>query len=129
MRLSATLRMYSLRMTVAGMDEHGSSDVPGHTEQSMCSCPQRTSRMLRIRAERRLRMRLSRAFTLLAAWQTPLRPGLLVGQAAGGMTQEMTLPGQGLQQIATFAGPGFGCAHWHLLSLDLSGTQNGTATG
>jgi len=37
--------------------------------------------------------------------------GLLVGQAARGMTQEMTLPGQRLQQIGTFPTHGFGCCH------------------
>jgi hypothetical protein len=37
--------------------------------------------------------------------------GLLVGQAAGGIPHEMTLPGQGSQQVGTFAGHRFRCAH------------------
>jgi hypothetical protein len=44
------------------------------------------------------------------AGRRPL-PGLLIGQAAGGITQEVTLPGQGLQQVGTFAGHRFRCTH------------------
>jgi hypothetical protein len=39
--------------------------------------------------------------------------GLLVGQAASGITQEVALPGQGLQQVGTFAGRRIRCAHRH----------------
>jgi hypothetical protein len=39
--------------------------------------------------------------------------GLLAGQAAAHMAQEVPLPGQGLQQVGTFAGHRFWCTHWH----------------
>jgi hypothetical protein len=54
--------------------------------------------------------------------------GLFVGQSAGGIPQEMTLPGQGLQQVGTLAGRRFWCTQCRPpFFIGSSRTQNGTA--
>ena len=53
---------------------------------------------------------LDQAAQAQCAGRGPLR-GLLVGQAASGMTQEVPLPGQRLQQIRTFSSHRFRCRH------------------
>jgi hypothetical protein len=56
--------------------------------------------------------------------------GLLVGQAAAGITREVTLPSQGLQQVGTFPATGSGALNAIRPSAsDLSRTQNSTVRG